>query len=160
MFIALVIQGATMIGYLDANGDPHLEIDVANPLGWKSKLKCLIDTGFTGFLSVPILDAFPIGLLLVGTLPVTLADGRVQNKLMCLGNASVGAEAHVGVILIEPGSSQTLLGMEFFRVFKKRLIVDPIAGIVELVDSAGTGPPTGSVPLSSLLPPTSPTSSK
>ncbi len=148
-----------MTGYLDANGDPHLEIEVANPLGWKSKLKCLIDTGFTGFLSVPILDAFPIGLLLVGTVPVTLADGSVQNKLMCLGSASVGAEAHVGTILIEPNSSQTLLGMEFLRVFKKKLIVDPIGGTVELADSGGPAPPTGSVPLSSLLPPTTPTSS-
>jgi predicted aspartyl protease len=127
-----------MTGYLDANGDPYLEIEIANPLGWKSKLQCLIDTGFTGFLSVPILEAFPIGLLLVGTMPVTLADGSVQYKLMCLGSAGVGAEAKVGVVLIEPGSKQALLGMEFLRQFQKRLVIDPIAKTVVLQDSVAS----------------------
>ena len=72
----LAIQlGAAVTGYLNANGDPHVEIEVANPLDWRKKVNCLIDTGFTGFLSIPLLEAFPIGLLLIGTMPVTLADG-------------------------------------------------------------------------------------
>jgi len=130
-----------MTGYLAANGDPCIDVEVTNPLGWANTLHCVIDTGFTGFLSVPILEAFPIGLLLVGTMPVTLADGSTQYKLMCVGKANIGAESHVGTILIEPGGSQTLLGMEFLSVFSKRLIVDPIAGVVELVATAG--PPAG-----------------
>lgn len=129
-----------MIGYLDANGDACIDVEVANPLGWKKKLKCVIDTGFTGFLSVPILDAFPIGLLLVGTIPVTLADGSTQYKLMCLGSASIGNEAHVGTILIEAGSTQSLLGMEFLRQFSKKLVLDPVAGTVELADCAPPPP--------------------
>ena len=130
-----------MIGYLDANGDAYLEVEVANPLGWKSKLNCLIDTGFTGFLSIPILEAFPIGLLLVGIIPVTHADGSVRNKLMCLGSAGKGDETQEGVILIEEGSKQALLGMEFLRQFKKRLVLDPVAGTVELQDTAVPAPP-------------------
>lgn len=126
--------GAGVTGFFD-RGDPCVEIEVANPLGWKKKLKCIIDTGFTGFLSIPLIEAFPIGLLLVGTMPVTLADGRTEYKLTCLGSALVG-EAKVGTILIEPGSSQALLGTEFLVVFAKRLIVDPIAGIVEIVASS------------------------
>jgi len=65
-------------------------------------------------------------------MPVTLADGSVQNKLMCLGSAGVGSEAKVGVVLIEPGSNQALLGMEFLRQFEKKLVIDPIAKTVEL----------------------------
>lgn len=124
-----------MTGFFD-KGDPCVEIEVANPLGWKKKLKCVIDTGFTGFLSILLIEAFPIGLLLVGTMPVTLADGRTEYKLTCLGSALVDGEAKVGTVLIEPGSSQALLGTEFLVVFAKRLIVDPIAGIVEIVASS------------------------
>jgi len=87
-----------MTGYLDDKGDPCIDVEVTNPLGWKKTLKCVIDTGFTGFLSIPILEAFPIGLLLVGTMPVTLADGSTQYKLMCLGEAHLADEAKIGTI--------------------------------------------------------------
>lgn len=75
----------TVNPYFDPNGRPIVEIEVSNPLGWKRTVKALIDTGFDGFLSLPILEAFPIGLLLRGTMPVTLADGSTQQTLYCLG---------------------------------------------------------------------------
>lgn len=111
-------------GYLD-NGDPCIEIEVSNPLNWRSRLKCLIDTGFSGFLSIPILQAFPLGLLLFGTIPVTLADGSTQYKLTCLGQAHLDNQAEIGVIIIEPSSDQVLLGMDFLRKFRKKLLIDP-----------------------------------
>lgn len=119
-------------GYFE-NGDPHIDVEVSNPLGWKSKLKCLIDTGFSGFLSIPILQAFPIGLILHTTSSVILADGSKSAKLTCLGAAHLEGEAKVGLILIEPASDVVLLGMEFLRKFNMQLVVDPIAGIVELI---------------------------
>lgn len=129
-------------GYLDANGDPYITVEVSNPLNWKVSLNCLIDTGFTGFLSIPILQAFPIGLLLITTIPVTLADGRTDAKLGCLGRIHLGGESQVGLIIIEPSSTQPLLGMEFLRKFNKRLIVDPLQNVVELTDSLIVHPPS------------------
>lgn len=122
-------------GFLDDNGDAYIELEVSNPLGWKSKLRCLIDTGFTGFLSIPILDAFPIGLLLVSTIPVALADGSVHYKLTCLGMVHLEYQSEVGMIIIEPESKQVLVGMEFLRKFKKKLVIDPQNGTVELLPS-------------------------
>lgn len=143
-------------GYLD-KGEPFIDIEVSNPLGWKSKLKCLIDTGFSGFLSIPILQAFPIGLILHTTSSVTLADGSTSNKLTCLGQAELDGESKVGLILIEPASDQVLLGMEFLRKFSKRLIVDPILGTVELITVAP--PPPTTVPATPAPTATSPIAS-
>lgn len=131
-------------GYLDKNGDPYVSVEVANPLGWKQKFDCLIDTGFTGFLSIPMLQAFPIGLLLRGTMKVVLADGSTQDKLTCLGSASLESEVNVGLIIIEPRSNQVLLGMDFLRKFGKKLMIDPINRIVELTSALPTVPPPSS----------------
>ena len=124
-------------GYFD-NKDPYVDIKVSNPLGWKKELRCLIDTGFTGFLSIPILQAFPIGLILHSTSSVTLADGSVSAKLVCLGMAHLENEENIGLIIIEPSSRQVLLGMDFLIKFNKKLIIDPIKETVELINVEST----------------------
>ena len=128
------------IGSFDSAGCPTVEIEVSNPLGWKKKLTALVDTGFSGFLSIPILEAFPIGLLLHCTTSVVLADGQTQSKLTCLGMAHIAGEARIGSIIIEPQGDQVLLGMEFLREFKKKLVLDPTTGLVELVSTLPASP--------------------
>lgn len=110
--------------YFDPNGRPTVEIEVSNPLGWKRTVNALIDTGFDGFLSLPMLDAFPIGLLLRGTMPVTLADGSTKQTLYCLGAIDFEGDSRVGVVLIE-SEGTPLVGMSFLREFKRELVVDP-----------------------------------
>ena len=87
-----------------------------------------------------MLKAFPIGLLLSGTMSVTLADRSIQHELTCLGSAAMDTEAKVGLILIEPQGEQVLLGMDFLRKFEKKLIIDPIDRIVELVPALPSVP--------------------
>jgi len=135
------LDGKVAIGFFNTNQDPCIDIEVSNPIGWKQKLTCLIDTGFTGFLSIPMFTAFPIGLLLSGTMSLTLADGSTQFRLTCLGSASLDGEAQVGVIIIEPSSDQVLLGMDFLRKFNLQLIVDPINSTVELRKIAASAVP-------------------
>jgi len=95
----------------------------------------IVDTGFTGFISMPMKDAIPLGLILSGTTSATLADGSSSHKLTALGTAIVGGESNLGVVLLSLGSgpSDVLVGMEFLRAFNKTLFVrDPR---VELVDT-------------------------
>src|SRR5437764_884541 len=95
----------------------------------------MVDTGFSGFLLIPILDAFPIGLLLRGTTPITLADGSTQTKLTCMGLIHFDGKDEVGIIIVEWQNTDVLVGMEFLRTFNKRLTVDPANGHVEIVEA-------------------------
>jgi predicted aspartyl protease len=95
----------------------------------------IVDTGFTGFISMPMKDAIPLGLVLSGTTSATLADGSSSHKLTALGTAIVGEESNLGVVLLSLGSgpSDVLVGMEFLRAFNKTLFVR--GQQVELVDT-------------------------
>lgn len=101
----------------------------------------MVDTGFSGFLLLPILNAFPIGLLLQGTMPITLADGSTQTKLTCLGSLHFDGAQEVGIIIIEWQNTDVLVGMEFLRRFKKQLRVDPTNNLIEIVDAPAPPPP-------------------
>ncbi|HYL84237.1 MAG TPA: hypothetical protein VE263_08390 [Candidatus Angelobacter sp.] len=103
----------------------------------------MVDTGFSGFLLLPILEAFPVGLILSGTTSIELADGSKQNKLTCLGQIHFGGMKKIGLIIIEWENTDILVGMDFLRKFEKTLVVDPTNGKVMLFPSsmfAGTAP--------------------
>ena len=128
-------------GFLDNNRDPCISISVEGPVTQPIELTCLIDTGFSGFLSIPLTQAFPIGLILYGTTTVTLANAQQEHRLMCLGHCTVDKVSKLGIILIETQGQQALLGMDFLRQFGKRLLVDPVAETVELLDAATPAAP-------------------
>ena len=56
-------------------------------------------------------------------------------KLTCLGMGHLGSESEIGIIIVEPQSTETLVGMDFLRKFKKQLVVNPTNGIIEVLPS-------------------------
>lgn len=119
-------EAATITGLFDENGSPTVEIEVSGPVHAPRKLTAIVDTGFSGFLLIPLLEAFPIGLILSGTTSIELADGSKQNKLTCLGQVHFGGVEKVGLIIIEWENTDILVGMDFLRKFEKTLVVDPL----------------------------------
>jgi len=109
---------------------------------------------------LPLLQAFPVGLILNGTMPITLADGSTQTKLTCLGELHFDGESQVGLIIIEPNSTDILVGMDFLRKFERELVVDPINALVKLTKStlavAPPAPPTSNIAIASPAPATMP----
>jgi len=97
---------------------------------------------------MPMVDAFPLGLVLYGTTTTILADGSTSYKLMAVGTACVGKESEVGIVLLNMGSgpSAVLIGMEFLRIFNKSLFL--IKEAVILVDSPPTVPASAQQPQS------------
>lgn len=89
-----------MTGSFDDNGSPTIEIEVSGPVHSPRKMTAMVDTGFSGFLLLPILEAFPVGLILSGTTSIELADGSKQNKLTCLGQINFDGKSAVGLIII------------------------------------------------------------
>lgn len=72
---------------------------------------------------MPIMSAFPLGLVLSGTTTTVLADGSQSFKLTALGKVTLGTQTEVGLVLLNTGSSDILVGMDFLRQFKKVLMV-------------------------------------
>jgi predicted aspartyl protease len=134
------------IGFLDANGHPHVKVRIwgINET-FAQEFEAMIDTGFTGFLSIPITAAFPLAITLFGTTSYTLADGSTSPKLLGFGTVALEDETVHGTIVLESKSSGLLLGMEFLRKLKKALIVSSIRGVA-LVDESTPPPPTEPTP--------------
>ncbi len=101
----------------------------------------LVDTGFSGFVALPLIKAFPLALPLHSTTTVVLADGSKKFRLLAAGSANLGEEAQPGLIILEPDSPEVLVGMGFLRAFKKKLIVCPETDTVSLEDVDENIPP-------------------
>ena len=137
----------TWTGFFDKSGSPAVKIflyGVSHQL--KKELDVVIDTGFTGFLSMPLIQAFPFGLVLLGTTNVVLADGSTVTKLTALGHVQVGTEDKVGVILLGPNDTGVLLGMDLLREFGKKLVVSAVNHTVELQDDQPAAPAVAPTP--------------
>lgn len=130
---------ALITGYFNSGGHPSLRVSVYGVFAdLKKEFEVMIDTGFTGFLLMPIMSAFPLGLPLLGTSNYTLADNSTSPKLLAHGNIILGREEPVpGIIVLEPNPCTVLLGMDFLRTAKRCLSVS-VKGVVltdeELVD--------------------------
>ena len=70
-----------MDAFFDDKGHPKVRLRVG---GTKNKriLEAILDTGFDGYLSLPISMAVQLGLELIGTDTVQYADGRTANELV------------------------------------------------------------------------------
>ena len=122
-------------GSLHKSGSPAIDLEICGPFpDIRQSFTAIIDTGFTGFVSIPLTQAFPLGLSLVGTTSVVLADGKTQVKLLALCKAFLANEARTGSVILEPSSTEVLVGMEFMSAFQKTLVVDDEGAL--LVDSA------------------------
>ena len=139
-------------GSFNNSGSPVIEISVSGPVTNPTQFTAMVDTGFTGFLMLPLLQAFPVGLILNGTMPITLADGSTQTKLTCLGELHFHGESSVGLIIIEPNSTDILVGMDFLRKFEMVLVVDPTNNFVKLAKCKRTAVAPTAPAMSTVIP--------
>jgi predicted aspartyl protease len=128
-------------GYLDASGHPHVKVRIWGIAEqFAQEFEAMIDTGFTGFLSMPITAAFPLGITLFGTTSYMLADGSISPKLLGWGTVAMGDERALGTIVLESKSNGLLLGMEFLKKLNKALLVGS-RGVVLVDHPWPTDPP-------------------
>jgi predicted aspartyl protease len=125
------------IGFFDADGAPAIKvkltgIELPSPI---EEYEAIIDTGCSGFISVPRSKAAQVGITSYTTIYVTLADGTTLLHLAGDCMIDVGGERNIGLaILEEDDECDILLGMSFLRIFERALIVQPNRGVVLLVN--------------------------
>lgn len=121
-------------GTFDKLGHPHFSIEVFG-VSKKSKVKidAMFDTGFTGFLNLPLALCLQTGLVLYSTTSFKLADGRESSTILCLGTIIIfGGSEVTGAISIDFNTNEVLMGMEFLRKIKGKLQIDTSSQKVKL----------------------------
>ena len=124
------------IGHYDQRGNACLNFHLC---GVNHKLpgleyRGIIDTGFTGFIQLPLKHAFALSLPLQGTTSVTLADGSQTVILTAMAIATLSEKTETGAVMLSFSSNEILIGMDFLRRFKRALVVSQKLGIVLMDD--------------------------
>lgn len=107
-----------MKAYFDEKRRPKL---ILNVKGRKQsgKLEAIIDTGFDGYLALPINIAISLGLELVSVVPVEYADGRTSEELVF--TVEVGFEKGRKTVLTTlTRGSEALAGTALFADYKMK----------------------------------------
>ena len=132
---------AVIRGQVVENADGELEawltvsVEYANE-GWR-QCDVIIDTGFTGWLTLPEAIIRDLGLLKSGSRPVTLANGEVEHFDYFFTRVMWHAQPQWALIF--QSIDQPLLGMELLR--GNWITTGAWDGGAVIVEEAGSGPP-------------------
>lgn len=114
-----------MNGHFSQNGHPLFNIQIfGHSRTWAIPVEAMLDTGFSGFLSLPLSYCLKAGLILASTADYTLADGSTNSTLLCWGTIIINDQEIIGLVAISFRGNQPLLGMDFLRRTNKRLELD------------------------------------
>jgi clan AA aspartic protease len=121
-------------GHFDSLGNPCLKFHLCGVAHELPGLEYegIIDTGFTGFLQLPLQHAFSLKLPLEGTASYTLADGTQSACLTALASTTFAGKTVVGVVTLAAGSQDILIGMGFLRQFKLGMMM--FKNMIVLID--------------------------
>lgn len=141
------------------NADPLLKISLGADPSPLQEFEAVIDTGCTGFLSIPAHIAQRLGIVPDHTEQITYADGVTRPCQSAIGFASVGGKIYEGDVAIEEFSIDILLGIDFLRRFKLALFMT--STLILLMDENEVekmmarnipSPPSPDLPISSVPP--------
>lgn len=115
-----------MDGELKGSASPKIQVELYGVTGRQVPpvfFDAVIDTGFTGGVSMPVSLALPLGLILFSTATFTLADGSKENAFLCFGTACIGERQEPLVFSLSQGND-ILLGTEFLMAFKAKFLMN------------------------------------
>lgn len=115
-----------MDGKLEGSASPRIKVGFYGMTGKQNPplvFDAIIDTGFTGFVSIPIAQALPLGLMLFSTASFILADNSTENTFLCIGNATLGNKDMPVIFSLTKGRD-ILVGTDFLGAFNVKLDLD------------------------------------
>ncbi len=102
---------------ITTNYSPEVTVEVLGIKEGKS-VSAIVDTGFTGFLQIPLSVGIACNLRLWGVSWATLADGSKVKNLQCFGKIRFADCEIFGVISLSDTADDCLLGMQFLQELK------------------------------------------
>lgn len=115
------------------NGQPTIEIQVSGISTIPKTITAIIDSGFNGYLKLPFLQAFPLGLVLAGVEDSTIADGSSTSNLVCKGNVCIDGKCVPTTIDVHKANI-VLIGTRLLAELGKKFNLDCANNIVEITD--------------------------
>jgi predicted aspartyl protease len=105
------------------NYSPEVAIEITGLNGNNKSLVAIVDTGFTGFLQIPLSAGIACNLRLWGTSKARLADGSEVKNLECVGEVRFADKKLFNIISLSEGGEDCLLGMQFLNELKMDFVV-------------------------------------
>lgn len=121
----ILIYPMNITGRIDEKNQLWVEVTVGKEGSTQQTLECLVDTGFTGEIQLPISVAVPLGLKLIGAASFELADGVGRAKMLFEGDICWGTTTRAVTAIVSPSStpllgSGLLSGYELIANFKTK----------------------------------------
>lgn len=116
-------------GSVNALLDATIRLSVSGPTGQQLEINAVVDTGFSGFLTLPLSSVASLGLPWICRLPGILADGNVD--LFDVHAGTVIWDGQPRTVEVEAANCEPLLGMSLLH--RHRLQVDVVSqGLVKV----------------------------
>jgi clan AA aspartic protease len=106
-------------GVVNANREATIRLLVRGPQGYQQEIEAIIDTGFTGFLTLPPPLVTTLGLAWLCRQPGILADGRVEYFDVYV--ATVIWDGQPRPVEIEAADTEPLVGMSLLEHYALRI---------------------------------------
>lgn len=106
-------------GMVNANREATIRLVVIGPSGKQQEIEAIIDTGFTGFLTLPPVLIEGLGLSWLSRQPGILADGSVD--IFDVYTVSVWWDGRLRVIEVEAAETDPLVGMSLLDGYTLRV---------------------------------------
>lgn len=123
-----------MLGIFNGNDQPIVEVEIKGFGGATKKLAALVDSGFNGYIQIPLIEALPLGLILTGVQENMLADGSTSSHLVCDGRVGVDGK-YINTPIDIHAADIILLGTKLLKKLNKTFILNCMEGKVEIVEN-------------------------
>ncbi len=112
-------------GSVNRRGTPRVRLQVRGPDGYQVGVTAVVDTGFTGRLTLPDATIADLGLVLVMFVPAYTADGRRHEVGLYDAEIEWGGD-WLPVRVTAAGGTEVLLGVGL--LYGHRLQIDVVSG--------------------------------
>lgn len=94
----------------------------------------IIDTGFNGYLQIPMVQALPLGLKLVGVMPSMIANGQTVFCLLAEGYISFnGGRKKINTTISLQDGQTVLIGTQLLKTLGQNIVFDFVGGTFKFI---------------------------